>query len=119
MNQQTLNDELGEAELDRFAQFLADAGPTAMNLEQMDGYFAALVCAPNRLQMSKALPALWGEDFAFSGTREATEILGLAMRHWNTIATSLERTLQKPDVYLPCGEDATLNWPTTLLKVSA
>jgi len=96
-NRQQISDE----EFNRLSQFLEAIGPPAMNMEELDGYFAALICGPRPVPMSRCLPNVWGEDFAFSGEKEASEILGLLMRHWNSIATTLAGTLDKPDVYLP------------------
>jgi uncharacterized protein len=101
MTDMTSQPKLDDGELDLLGEFLDGIGPSAMNLEEMDGYFAALVCSPNRVQMSQHLPRVWGEEFAFSGAEEASQILGLLMRHWNTVASTLARTLQVPDCYLP------------------
>src|SRR5450631_83779 len=96
-NQQQLSDE----EFDQLDQFLEAIGPSAMNMEELDGYFAALVCGPNRVPMSVLLPNVWGEDFAFSGQEEASRVLGLLMRHWKMVAGTLAHTLEVPDCYLP------------------
>ena len=50
---------------------------------------------------SEYLPQIWGDDFAFESDEQTAEIMGLLMRHWNTIAIELHHTLDKPDVYLP------------------
>ncbi|WP_134984934.1 UPF0149 family protein, partial [Xanthomonas axonopodis] len=42
MTQQSLND----AELNRLGDFLEGVGAPAMNLEMLDGFFAALICGP-------------------------------------------------------------------------
>ncbi len=96
-NHQPLTDD----EFDRLEAFLRDAGHAAMNLEAVDGYFAALICGPLLVSMSEALPHVLGDDLAFDSTEQANEILGLLMRHWNTIASELQRTLQEEHVYLP------------------
>lgn len=92
---------LTEDELDRLGDFLEAVGTPAMNLESLDGYFAALICGPETVLPSEYLPEIWGEDFAFDSNEQATDIVDLLMRHWNTIATGLLRTLEVPDVYLP------------------
>ncbi|MGD3372456.1 YecA family protein, partial [Xanthomonas citri pv. citri] len=41
------------------------------------------------------MPQVFGEDHCFDSNDQAAEILGLVMRHWNTIASELFRTLEK------------------------
>ena len=92
---------LTDDERDRLGDFLDAIGTPAMNLESLDGYFAALICGPVMVLPSEYLPEVWGEDFSFDNDRQASEILDLLMRHWNTIASALMHTLEVPDVYLP------------------
>ncbi len=91
---------LTEPELDRLHDTL-EAGHASMNLESMDGYFTALICGPVFVSPSQALQQVLGEDFVFEGNEQATDCLGLMMRHWNWIAAELQRTLVEPHVYLP------------------
>ena len=51
--------------------------------------------------MSEALPNVLGDQVAFDNKQQADEVLGLLMRHWNTIASELQRTLREDHVYLP------------------
>jgi uncharacterized protein len=80
--------------LDRFH------GEGAMNLEQLDGFFAALICGPDAVPPSEYLPEIWGGDMAneeaFS-SQQLKDFLDLVLRHWSTIAD----TLQSGDVHLP------------------
>ena len=101
MNNSPARGPLTEDELDRLGEFLDAIGAPAMNLESLDGYFAALICGPAMVLPSEYLPEVWGEDFSFDGDAQASDILDLLMRHWNTIASALLRTLDMPDVYLP------------------
>jgi uncharacterized protein len=96
-NQQQISD----SEFQRLAQFLEEIGPPAMNMEELDGYFSALICGPGLVPMSRCLPNVWGEDFAFSGEKQASEILAIILHHWNCIAGTLQSTLETPNVYLP------------------
>jgi uncharacterized protein len=94
------NDPLTDAEFDRLGEFLtACAGGDAMNVEELDGFFAALVAGPEIVVPSEYLPEVFGGTGAheFGGLEEANEILALLMRHWNDIAA----TLSKGEVYLP------------------
>jgi uncharacterized protein len=92
---------LSEAEVDRLAGFLEGRGGQAMNIEELDGFFAALVAGPDMVLPSEYLPLVLGgaavETSPFAGIDEANDILGLIMRHWNGIAA----TLRKGDVHLP------------------
>ncbi|MEO9149920.1 MAG: UPF0149 family protein [Burkholderiaceae bacterium] len=92
---------LTEDELNQLDDFLGAIGSTAMNLETLDGFFAALICGPEIALPSEYLPLIWGEDYSFANNAQAVEIVGLLMRHWNTIADTLQGTLEVPDVYLP------------------
>lgn len=101
MNNPPFQQALTDAELDRLTDFLDAIGSTAMNLEMLDGYFAALICGPEMVSPSEYLPQIWGEDFSFESNAQATDMMGLIMRHWNTIASALLHALEEPDVYLP------------------
>ncbi len=96
------NEPLTEAELDRLRQFLKNCkGGKAMDIEEMDGFFAALVAGPEIVMPSEYLPEVFGseteEAHQFESLEEANDILALMMRHWNDIAG----TLSKGEVHLP------------------
>jgi uncharacterized protein len=93
---------LTEAELDRLTSVLARFGDKhSMNLEQLDGFLAALICGPGTVLPSEYLPVIWGARIVLEGTFKAQpllhDFLSLIMRHWNAIAD----TLHSGDVYLP------------------
>ncbi len=100
MNKVAQKGGLTDVELDRFAEFLSRSDQ-AMNIEEVDGFFAALIAGPEVVLPSEYLPEVFGGEMAdaceFSGLKEANEILGLIMGHWNGIAA----TLHKGDVHLP------------------
>ncbi len=96
------NDPLTETELDCLDEFLRSyKGGKAMNIEEVDGFFSALIAGPEIVAPSEYMPELFGsetpETRAFSSLAEASEILRLLMRHWNNIAG----TLLEGKVYLP------------------
>jgi uncharacterized protein len=102
MNNFSLEDALTESELDRLTEFLKSCKSRhAMNLEELDGFFAALIAGPEMVPPSEYLPEVFGgemsETCSFDALDQATEVLGLIMRHGNSIAT----TLDKGDVHLP------------------
>lgn len=73
----------------------------AMNLEMVDGFFAALICGPELVPPSEYLPAIWGgdmeDDDAFANEEEMQRFFDLLMGHWNEIA----KTLSSGDVFTP------------------
>ena len=66
----------------------------AMDVSMMDGFFAALVLHPQLIMPSEYLPLIWdaekGEDEpAFASLDEANHILGLIMRHYNSVLQTI------------------------------
>ena len=98
----TQHEPLTDAELDRLGAFLKSCkGGGAMNVEALDGFFAALIAGPETVMPSEYYREVFGGEMpdacVFGSLDEANEILGLMMRHWNTIAG----TLFKGEVYVP------------------
>jgi yecA family protein len=57
------NDPLMDAEFDRLGEFLKGcAGGKAMNVEELDGFFAALVASPEVVMPSGYLPEVFGGE---------------------------------------------------------
>lgn len=50
---------------------------------------------------SEALNEILDEGLVFDRQEESGEVVVLLMRHWNTIASELQRTVSEPHVYLP------------------
>jgi len=89
---------LTDVDLDRLDEILANLGDEdAMTVEELDGFLAALICGPVLVQPSQYLPVIMGRDAAFADISAAQEFMSLIMRHWNTIAA----TLNSGDIYLP------------------
>jgi uncharacterized protein len=94
---------LTDQELDRLQDLLLRSdGEGAMNLEELDGFFAALICGPEMVLPSEYLPEIWGfesngEDAPFDSVEELQEFVDLLMRHWNNIA----QTLSSGEIFLP------------------
>jgi len=95
----TQPDPLTDAELDRLGNFLKSCkGGKAMNLQELDGFFSALIAGPEPVMPSEYNRELFGSEAPeFSGLEEAKDILGLLNRHWNTIAS----TLYKGEIHVP------------------
>jgi uncharacterized protein len=53
---------LTDTELDHLSAVLERFGDKrSMNLEQLDGFIAALICGPELVPPSKYLPTIWGD----------------------------------------------------------
>ncbi|BAO92276.1 UPF0149 family protein [Caballeronia cordobensis] len=92
---------LTERELDRVEAFLHTLGDEAMTVEMVDGFFAALICGPELVPPHEWLLGVLGKNFSLVNEKEAEKIVQLLIRHWNTIADTLELTLTEETVYLP------------------
>jgi uncharacterized protein len=72
-----------------------------MNVEALDGFFAALIAGPEAVMPSEYYPEVFGGQSRnaceFGSLDEANELLWLMMRHWHTIAG----TVNKDEVYVP------------------
>ena len=89
---------LTDTELDHLSAVLERFGDErSMNLEQLDGFLAALICGPELVPPSKYLPKIWGDQTVFEDTSSAQVFMSLLMRHWNAIVD----TLNSGEVYQP------------------
>jgi uncharacterized protein len=86
---------LSDAELDRLDALLASFGENAMTAEELDGFFAALVCGPVAVTPVEHLAVIRGadedEELPPLGDAEFREFSALAQRHWNHLAGTLAR----------------------------
>jgi yecA family protein len=86
---------LTDAELDKLADILKRFGDKrAMNLETLDGFFAALICGPDDVPPSEYLPEIWGGNMvnepAFQTRPILQEFISLITRHWNATCDTLQ-----------------------------
>ena len=76
-------------------------GKAAMNLEQLDGFLAALICYPSDIPKTEYLPEIWGDEMINEDTFAAQPMLqcflSLVGRHKDAVA----HTLQSGDVFPP------------------
>lgn len=86
----------------------------AMNLEEVDGFFAALVCAPALVPPSGYLPEIMGDEQSepiLKSFEEAQSFFDLLMRYWNRVVTRLSSgqifvpLVLKHSDGLVCGND--------------
>lgn len=117
------NQPLTESELDRLGRFLQNCnGGKAMNVEELDGFFAALIAGPEIVTPSEYMPVVFGSEASashqFETLEEAENVLGLMMRLWNDIAG----TLWRGKVYFPLlqsdenGEEHGNDWARGFIR---
>ena len=92
---------LDDFEYERLATALGRS-PRAMNVEMLEGFFAALVCCPDTVRPSEYLRVIWGGEpvggeAGWKDEAELRSFLDLMMRHWNSVADAL----YSGDVFLP------------------
>lgn len=93
---------LTDAELDRLSEVLERFGDKlSMNLEQIDGFLAAVVSGPEEISEGKHLRAIWGDDIvnedAFAAQPLLREFVSLVTRHRDFIL----HTLLSDQVFTP------------------
>lgn len=96
------NEKLSETDFRRLEVILSRLpGEDVMNLEMMDGFYAALLCSPESIPPSEYMPKVLGraaqDDALFASELDLEDFYDLSMRHWNSII----ETLQSGEVYLP------------------
>lgn len=109
MNTVPPSQPLTEIELDQLEDFLYRANPEeAMTLEELDGFFCALICGPEVVLPSEYMPRIFGGDQirGLKSIEDARDLTALLMRHWNNIAQTLLRGDAYP-VLLGTDEDGT------------
>ena len=93
---------LTDAELERLSGVLGRFdNKRPMNLEQLDGFFAALICGPSTFPRANIFQSFWETIWSLRtpSTRSpyCKIFYRLIMRHWNVIAD----TLHSGEVFLP------------------
>ena len=89
---------LTEEELDELEQFLLDVdAEEGMTLDMLDGFLHAIAIGPETVLPSQWLPKVWGqEDGAMmppaDDVDQLNHLLGLVMRHFNTIVWGFEES---------------------------
>ncbi|BEV71762.1 MULTISPECIES: UPF0149 family protein [unclassified Paludibacterium] len=91
MNYEALTDR----DYQRLAETLARfSDQDCMNLEQLDGFFTALLCGPMPIRPTECLPIILGDAFddedAFPGAQGLERFAHLLMRHWLDISHTLQ-----------------------------
>ncbi|MEN3032482.1 YecA family protein [Chromobacterium amazonense] len=78
-----------------------------MNLEQLDGFFAALLAGPEAIRPAECLPLILGDAFddesAFPSEKALEQFVSLLRGHWQDIAEALSGGEFQP--WLDAGAD--------------
>ncbi|MEO6280394.1 UPF0149 family protein [Roseateles sp.] len=99
---------LADEELDELESvLLALDADESMTLDTLDGFLHALAIGPQTVMPSQWLPRVWGQAGGampppVDGMHQANHLLGLVMRHFNSIVSGFEH---RPPVLVPF-------WPT-------
>lgn len=85
---------LSDKDYQRLSATLTRLAPQgAMSLEQMDGFFTALLAGPEALSATATLPLVLGpafdDDDSFTSVKALEQFVDLAGRHWRDIADTL------------------------------
>jgi uncharacterized protein len=98
MKQEPLNDAEFESLTNVLKRF---GGRQAMDLEQLDGFLAAVICCPDEVQKFEYLPEIWGDTMinedSFAAQPLLQDFLALIERHKQTML----HTLESGDVFTP------------------
>ncbi|MEN3812392.1 YecA family protein [Chromobacterium piscinae] len=87
---------LSEQDYQRLSATLARfAGHGCMNLERLDGFFAALLAGPEAVRPAECLPLILGDAFddesAFPSEKALEQFVALLRGHWQDIAEALKQ----------------------------
>jgi uncharacterized protein len=98
---------LADAEFEELGKMLAaDWAPeTTLDLEQLDGLLAGLICAPRIVLPGEYAPAIFGdEEVTWPDRDTAQRFHELLMRRWNEITIALNAPIERlddPRAYVP------------------
>ncbi|POZ61671.1 YecA/YgfB family protein [Chromobacterium alticapitis] len=99
---------LSEQDYQRLSSILARfSAQGCMNLEQLDGFFAALLAGPEAIRPAECLPIILGEAFddeaSFPSEKALEQFVSLLRGHWQDIADALNGGEFQP--WLEAGTD--------------
>jgi uncharacterized protein len=116
-------DRYWDPELETLAELLDQlAEDGAMDLEELDGFFAALHCCPDLVPPSEYLSEILGDGLeneeVISGTETAQLLMQLIMHHWNAVGDAF----RAGDFFIPLllededGEACGNDWAVGFLR---
>jgi len=102
----SLQQPLSDADIEDLASLLgADWAPeTTMDIEQIDGFLAGLVCSPRPAMPGAYVAEIFGDEPRFPDTAAAQRFFGLLLRRHNQIAEALNAPIERlddPRAYVP------------------
>jgi uncharacterized protein len=84
----------------------------AMLVSELDGFLAGILVCPDLIMPSEWLPLVWGSDEdeapVFENARQADQLIGLVMEHYNTTAQDLQSGRYAPVFEVDARHDETL-----------
>ncbi|MGZ3237262.1 MAG: UPF0149 family protein [Burkholderiaceae bacterium] len=90
--------ELSDEQICQIEEFLSLIHD-AMNLEEVDGFFCALISGPVVVKPSEFLPYVFGSKMpVFTSESDTIHVMELLLQHWDFIAS----TLKLNALYFPC-----------------
>ena len=95
---------LDDDELDELDELLGQytAREEGYDIEQLDGFFAALAIGPQLVPPSRYLPVIQGEgEKSFDSPEKMQDFIVLLTRHANAVARDLLNTKKKTTAYVP------------------
>jgi yecA family protein len=87
---------------------LGERVPEGMSLEQLDGFFSALLCGPRPASLVDSVPRVWGTERqapAFDTPAQREFVMALLERHWRTIQVRLELGFPHDPILMDGAED--------------
>lgn len=103
---------LNDKELDELDKFMLsdDMPENAMDISMLDGFFVALVLHPQLIMPSQYLHWIWDSEKGvdepeFPSMDDANRILGLIMRHYNSVLEAIDSGQYEPLFYTLAQDD--------------
>jgi uncharacterized protein len=91
---------LADAELDRLEQILTDLAArheATPDLEQLDGFLAAVACGPRQPPPETWLPVLLGDPPPFADAAQRDELVGLVTRRYGEVLAAVDAPVERLD----------------------
>ena len=116
---QELPDRLSDPKLVLLGELLDQMEvDSAMDLEELDGFFAALHCGPELVPPSEYIPEVVGDDHEFLDADAAQLFVDLLKHHWNEVGAELHRDVVFDPILLRDENGAVYgnNWAIGFLR---
>jgi uncharacterized protein len=101
MNESIPEGRLSEEEFDRLDTFLETLDDGILNVEMLDGFFAALISGPEIVPIDESLSVVWGENHTFESAEQEADMTNLVMRHFSSVAMGFVKIEDDTDGYSP------------------